>query len=506
MIVQCAQCSSKFRLDDAKVTEAGIKVRCSKCKKVFVVRKEAPAEEPDYDQLLQGLDANAAVPSVAAPVAAVAAGGFQLEREAAVPPAPVSGGEAPQGVASGVTLESSQPSGREEAGGFEWEGFAGGEDAPLAESSPTAASFGFDLDAFAAGTQEPPSPVAAVSGEQEGHEVSPEETPATETPASVDEGAMLFGDVSPESFAATMADAGVGMEAGALGPEISFEFEEDETGAEEGAPGAETIVEEPFDFGEIDLGLGESTAEATTEAAPTLVFSDLAVPSAEPVSGVQSTPALSAPQPAEPQLQPLAVPFGEDELPPLTIPSRRKGRSVLAVAFIAVCVLMIVVLAGGGFYFFKEGPAAFDKLGIGFVADWFGLSAKEEGSIGVDKVRGAFLTNGEAGELFVIRGEAVNNFRKPRASIQIRGAVTDAKGQVLSQKVAYCGNQLSDEQLKTLPLAKIEAAMGNQFGDSLANLGVQPGARIPFVIALANVPREAVDFIVEVAGSTVASP
>ena len=41
MIVQCAKCSTKFKIADDKVTATGVKVRCSKCKNVFVVKKEA---------------------------------------------------------------------------------------------------------------------------------------------------------------------------------------------------------------------------------------------------------------------------------------------------------------------------------------------------------------------------------------------------------------------------------------------------------------------------------
>jgi hypothetical protein len=47
--------------------------------------------------------------------------------------------------------------------------------------------------------------------------------------------------------------------------------------------------------------------------------------------------------------------------------------------------------------------------------------------------------------------------------------------------------------------------MNNQFGDSLSNLGVKPGQPIGFVVAIANVPKEAADFGVEVVGSTVAA-
>jgi predicted Zn finger-like uncharacterized protein len=48
VVVQCPTCSSKFRIADEKVTDRGVKVRCTSCKKVFQVRKSgaAPAEPP----------------------------------------------------------------------------------------------------------------------------------------------------------------------------------------------------------------------------------------------------------------------------------------------------------------------------------------------------------------------------------------------------------------------------------------------------------------------------
>lgn len=43
MIIQCDKCSTKFRLDDSKVTGGGVKVRCTKCQNVFIVTPPAPA-------------------------------------------------------------------------------------------------------------------------------------------------------------------------------------------------------------------------------------------------------------------------------------------------------------------------------------------------------------------------------------------------------------------------------------------------------------------------------
>ncbi|MCK6550815.1 zinc-ribbon domain-containing protein, partial [Myxococcota bacterium] len=41
MIVQCDKCKTKFRIADEKVTDAGVKVRCSRCAHVFMVRRGA---------------------------------------------------------------------------------------------------------------------------------------------------------------------------------------------------------------------------------------------------------------------------------------------------------------------------------------------------------------------------------------------------------------------------------------------------------------------------------
>lgn len=46
MIIQCPKCLTKFKIDDTKVKDEGTKVRCSRCKEVFVVTKEPEAATP----------------------------------------------------------------------------------------------------------------------------------------------------------------------------------------------------------------------------------------------------------------------------------------------------------------------------------------------------------------------------------------------------------------------------------------------------------------------------
>ena len=132
-------------------------------------------------------------------------------------------------------------------------------------------------------------------------------------------------------------------------------------------------------------------------------------------------------------------------------------------------------------------------------------AAPETGKIGVRAVKAAYIVNDEAGELLVISGEALNEYPEPRAALQVKVTVFDATGQSIATKTAYGGNPLTEEQLKSLPLDKIEAAMTNQFGDSLANMEVAPGKAISFVVVLANLPKGVKDFGVQSAGSTVAT-
>jgi predicted Zn finger-like uncharacterized protein len=46
MIVVCTSCKAKFRIPDEKVGAKGAKVRCSKCKTVFIVKRELAAPAP----------------------------------------------------------------------------------------------------------------------------------------------------------------------------------------------------------------------------------------------------------------------------------------------------------------------------------------------------------------------------------------------------------------------------------------------------------------------------
>lgn len=475
MIIKCEQCGGKFRLDDSKVKPEGVKVRCSKCRHIFVVRKEAPVEEAELESLLGGLEA----PSKPAAPAEVEA----------APPAAVPSAKEPGEETAFSFEETTQPTSPDLSALFA-EAEKEVEEAPAEEEKKgyEFGEFSFGEEPFAAAEPAGPSEDAQKPSAPPFEEAAAEEFAFPEEPAETREEFTFEVEETPVKEVPEPpppAPEEVKVD------EFTFEIEPGKEGAEKeeaftfDVPSPQPAEPEKFEPGEFSF---EQEKE-------------------QPVKVPKETEEMQFPEP-EPKV-PEKFTFeefaaGEEELPPLSIPSRRKGRSLLAIVGAVVAILFLVAVVGVGVAFMLKGPAVLDMMGLGKFAKMAGIVMVEEGSITVKSADGAFLTNSEAGEVFVIRGEVINNYSKPRASIQVKGILYGPTGAV-QQKTAYCGNALTNEQLATLPEAKITAVMNNQFGDSLSNMGVKPGATIPYVIVFANVPQGIKDFAVEAAGSTVAA-
>lgn len=531
MIIQCEQCNTKFRLDDAKIKGRGVKVRCSKCKHVFLVQKEERPGTTFGDLLGQYGESGGAAFGVGAG-SELAGSSANLADEPVVSapsvgPVVAETSEAKEGASIAASLHATS-SGTEpaspdnpdaETGRFDSDGLTDEYGPEPGSSSIPDEPAGFDLDydfteadqsqqlgtTSSGGTSAEiatridasfdttPQPDAAPDSTTAedfsidfGELTLPEESVGDRAPladgkaSARDEFNLDFDDVFGEApalqaSASSTPAAPADDEAFSPASSLSGEKNDDDLGG--------------LDFGDLDLGelSSPNTRDATTDHE---VFPKAA----------SSTPAQSAPPaPTSPGL----AEDSAEELPPLTISSRRKGASFFPAAITITAIIIVVILAGVGF-FVVSGPEAMKKMGLGFLVTLTG-GAQEEGKISLGKISAEFVTNNEAGELFVIRGETINNYSKPRASIQVKATLLGANGQSILNKQAYCGNNLTKEQLTMLSLNKLEEVMNNQFGDSLSNLGVQPGKSIPFVVVFASVPKEAVDFSVSVAGSTVAA-
>jgi len=556
MIVQCGQCNARFKLDDEKIKDEGVKVRCSKCKNVFTVKKESPQEEAEFDSILGQL-------GTSSPGLSEAPAGAQQPPPDETGSPEAGAGLAKTGEAGNVPSVSK---------GEDWgEVSFGAPEAGGGVAAEPAGSREFDFERFNFDETEPPAqPVSAEPSppltDEAGEFHFAEETAAAPTPADsaplAAEDAGAF-DFSVEPAAPHAAPSPMGSGGG-----MEFDFTEEPAGTEEGeAKPVETSArDDSFDFGsfghsatapekgetavggdfsfmfpqggETSTGAAEETPyaphlrEDTGATSPTggkevggakaaadedsFFFGEAGEETVSP--GVGAAPAHEEPflhqGPAAGEHQAkedfFAVPqMAEgselhEEIPPPVTPSRRKGVSAGSVVRIVAAVAVILALAVGGLYLAAEGKGALEKAGLGSLAKLFGGAAKEENAITLQNTSGKFFVNAESGEIFVVRGVALNNTGKSQPSIQVRAILYGPKGETVAQKSSFCGNILPDEQLAALPMAKIEETMGSQAGPS-ANLGIKPGKGVPFMVVFKSVPKEIAEFGVEVVGATPAS-
>lgn len=488
MIIQCEKCNTKFRLDDSRVKHKGVKVRCTKCKHVFRVQKDdQQSEVPDQGAFLAGYSSPA--DQIGTPAAIIEEQKFAADEVQNTP--------LDSDTSEDVTLFS-EPS----------------DFSPL--ESTTFDNSAISLESDSLGTADPENDIALLAEpaskpleiDFSSYDFSESEA-ETESDVNPIESIDDSADTMIEPVVnATLKEASQGLDFsdddifGAVVPTapevssktISFDFEGDSfaesmhTGGQDssGKSGTsfsfDTSGDTPFNLGEIDFG-DELTSVAVQQVNP----EDL-----KPSQEILFAPLAKAQDKVTDDDLKRSF-LGEDavseqqELPPLSIASRRK-RSPLFSSIIAVISVLVISVLG---YSLLSTP----KESV----------SPDVGKIVVRSLTSEFVDNAEAGEILVISGEAFNQYPKSRAALQVKVTVFDAAGVSIATKTAYGGNPLTKEQLATLPLDKIEASMANQFGDSLANMEVASNKSIPFVVVIANIPKGAKDFEVQSAGSTVAT-
>jgi len=115
-------------------------------------------------------------------------------------------------------------------------------------------------------------------------------------------------------------------------------------------------------------------------------------------------------------------------------------------------------------------------------------------------VNGRFISNDVAGELFVITGRIENPADIPYSHIQVKGTLI-TKGKVKAKtQVAFCGNVIAEEILKTGTLMDIDKALTLREGAHNSNVNVKPGGFVPFMLVFSDLPDNLENFTVEVVG------
>ena len=472
MIIQCEKCQTRFRLDDSRVKDKGVKVRCTKCKHVFRVQKEVPEEE----SLSQQFAARAVLDAP-----------FDSET-----PGVSSASNIADDFSSLETSNFDDSTTLIEPDDFL---VAVGEDitGSAVKSSDVVGDVDFSSFDFGECNTEPDSTIRSTLSLDDFTDAKAESAkalPLKEAPQGLDfSDDDMFGEAvqnTPE----------------ASGEAITFDFEGDNSFAESmDMSGKDTSrksgtlfslstpVDTSFNLGEIDFG-DELTSVAVQQVNP----EDLK-PSQEVLFApiAEAKDKIVGDETFKQSFPEVGSDHGQNELPPLSISSRRKPNPFFG-AVVGAMSLMVIAIVGYLGYLAYSSSSTSKEIGV-----------QESGKITVKGVKSVFIDNDQAGELLVISGEALNEYSAQRAALQVKVTVFDSAGQSIASKSAYGGNPLTEDQLESLPMDKIESAMANQFGDSLANMEVGSGKSIPFVVVLANLPKGAKDFAVESAGSTVAT-
>jgi predicted Zn finger-like uncharacterized protein len=184
VIVTCERCSTQFQLDDSRVPQRGVRVRCSRCKHAFrVVPESASPRDGGRDETTQDLEDSksarrsersaAASRSEQKAAAENSSSGLDAEEADWKFNEDVSEASGSSARASRQEAKPDPPPARRGREADDW--FSGGSDAPLElDDRPWDAGQPEDDTPVA---QEPPAPQAAAASETPSHA---EETPAAE--------------------------------------------------------------------------------------------------------------------------------------------------------------------------------------------------------------------------------------------------------------------------------------------------------------------------------------
>jgi predicted Zn finger-like uncharacterized protein len=175
------------------------------------------------------------------------------------------------------------------------------------------------------------------------------------------------------------------------------------------------------------------------------------------------------------------------------------GRKSHALTYI-LAVLLIVF--GGAFGYLKYTGQ--DMMELPFLVSL--IPEKGEVLVVESSLKNEFIDNVKAGTLLVITGHVENKFNKERKHIMVSVEILGIDKTVIKTDRVYCGNILKNQNLVNDDLATLKRFQMKPDGVAGANLGVKPGALVPFMAVFSDLPGSVKEFRVKVAGSEPANP
>ena len=116
----------------------------------------------------------------------------------------------------------------------------------------------------------------------------------------------------------------------------------------------------------------------------------------------------------------------------------------------------------------------------------------------LQNVRQYYVSNEKAGQLFVIEGKAVNNFKSPKEMIKLEASLFDDKGGTIVAKEELAGNTVSLFQLQVMTRDELKNALASQVGVLTNNTNIAPAGEVPFMMVFFDPPETVKEFGVKV--------
>ncbi len=200
-------------------------------------------------------------------------------------------------------------------------------------------------------------------------------------------------------------------------------------------------------------------------------------------------------------LQESDVPFDEIQKPSETGTRSRQKKEDRYGLLLIIPIIIVIILLGFLTVFYiaprllpdsnseKTSPPQEETADAGNLRLEFG------------ELEGKFLFTNKAGNLFIIKGEIINNYSDSRRHILVKATIEDINKMAVANKSAYAGNIFSDNQLKEMTMEEIDLKLKNKAGMGEVNMNVKPGETVPFMIIFLNLPDNLGDFEVETVSS-----
>lgn len=489
MIIECDKCQSKFKIDDSKVTDRGVKVKCRKCSNIFTVFPPQAEEQPI--SLFQET----------------------LEVKETKPKEEISFDLPSSEFTFSENKEEKKEIKEDQKEEFSWDQFnidiAIKQEEPQQKESETIGDFKFDFEEF--------------KEEKEEIKEEPKEEKTEDFELSFDFDKLASEEKKPdeEDKKEVSIEDYIKEESPSKGSfdfDFSFEEKKEEEVAKEPEKEEETFSFDNLSFDEEkkekkpeeeEKFLGDFNLEEPKKDESVFEsFQFKEEPPKEPLEETKDLDFTFAME--EPSMEKIDLAedvksdkmaqeknelnfsfleeeektysFPQDEyvkkdteptaqVPPLEYEEVKPKSNILTI----VVSLLIVILFSG--------------TGIGFVWWQKMKTLEKEGSFGFSEVKVEIVESKTLGNVFVVKGKITNGYRVPKSFLKVKCLLLSKDNKKLAEKVAFASNIFTKDEIRELTYPDIEKGLNNKMGKSMMNVDVPPGKAIPFMVVFDKIPE-----------------